>query len=66
MFPKIYEKLAQHGRMTIDELCKRTHINRRTMTNKLSGRTEFTRVEMLNIQAVLGGTLDELFEEKMA
>lgn len=63
MFPKIYEKLAQHGRMTIDELCRRTGINRRSMTNKLSGRTEFTRVEMLNIQAVLGGTLDELFEQ---
>lgn len=63
MFPKIYEKLTQHGRMTIDELCRRTGINRRSMTNKLSGRTEFTRAEMLNIQAVLGGTLDELFEQ---
>lgn len=64
MFPRIYEKLTQHGRMSINELCKRTGINRRTMTNKLSGRTEFTRVEMLRIQAVLGGTLDELFEEE--
>lgn len=62
MFPKIYEKLTQHGRMSIDELCRRTSINRRSMTNKLSGRTEFTRVEMLKIQEVLGGTLDELFE----
>ena len=63
MYPNIYKALAGHNRMTIRELAARMGISPKSMSNKLNGRTEFTRREMCEIQKVFGGIpLDELFD----
>ena len=62
MFPRIYAAMAVKNRMTIVQLSNEIGISARSLSNKLNGRTEFTRKEMIKIQKILGGIpLDDLF-----
>ena len=62
MFPRIYAAMAVKNRMTIVQLSNEIGISARSLSNKLNGRTEFTREEMIKIQKILGGIpLDDLF-----
>lgn len=61
MFPNIYREMAARNRMTAKDLSTVLGINEKTLRNKLRGKTEFTHKEMLKIQQLFGGTLDELF-----
>lgn len=59
-FNEIRRRMQMRGVMMKD-LAEQLEITVRTLYNKLQGRAEFTRREMLLIQRTLGGTLEDLF-----
>lgn len=62
MFNNIFAAMARKDRMTINQLSREVGISPKSMSNKLHGRTEFTRAEMVKIQNVFDGIpLDTLF-----
>lgn len=64
MFNTIMAELGRHG-WTMKDLSVESGIQYDSLRNKLTGKTEFTRAEMLNIKRSLAPhiTLDELFSE---
>lgn len=64
MFRNIFREMAANNRMTINDLSKELGICSKSLSNKLSRKTDFNLPEMLKIQQIFGGkiTLDELFE----
>lgn len=64
MFENIRREMAAHNMMSINDLSKELGICSKALSNKLNGRSEFNRKEMIKIQQIFGGkiTLDELFE----
>ena len=54
MYPEIYKAMAVKNRMTTADLSRKSGIPKRTLTNKLGGRSDFKLSEMRMIQKVLG------------
>lgn len=64
MFCNIKAELARNG-WTLRVLSENTQIQYDSLRNKMNGRTEFTRSEMLKVKHALSpsSTLDVLFAE---
>lgn len=64
MFNTIMAELGRRG-WTMKDLSVESGIQYDSLRNKLTGKTEFTRSEMLNVKRSLAPhiPLDELFEE---
>ena len=67
MFPNLLAEMARQ-RLTGKDISKAVNISYDSWRNKMTGKTEFTRVEMVSIrnQIFPKMTLDYLFDEKPA
>ena len=62
MFPNLSAEMARK-KMSMKDLSEETNIGYESMKNKMKGKTEFTRAEMISIKRVFPGcTMDYLFE----
>lgn len=62
MFPNLSAELARK-KMSMKDLSENTDIGYESMKNKMKGKTEFTRAEMVRIKKEFPGcSMDYLFE----
>lgn len=57
----LVEGYAKIAGISLDDLSKHLGITKRTLYNKISGKTDFTLEEAKKIKTLLGRSIDEIF-----